>query len=271
MVDRRVTHRWIGTSVHHCGISSSRMRGYTTPPYMFLLPGYGPRSSNSVRNPPRAASIAAHEPAGPAPTMTTSKSVSATARICFPRQPLEQLVEHGVGVGDHGQICELHHGTVRIGVDADDVVGPTETAGVLHRAADAEGDVEPRVDDHTRCTDLALVCDPAAVGDDPGRADAGLQSRAKSCELIEALRRVEPGAAGNDAAGFGEVDRGGISLERLFDRCVLSRRHRQRHVANGDIAVDHVDATDPGLKSRHEGRSRRYRVQLRAAVADHVD
>src|SRR5436190_301641 len=135
------------------------MRGYTTPPYMFLLPGYGPRSSNSVRNPPRAASIAAQEPAGPAPTMTTSKSVSAT------------------------------------------------------------------------------------VGDDPGRADARLQSRAKSCELIEALGRVEPSAAGNDAAGFGEIDRGGISLERLFDGCVLSRRHRQRHVANRDIAVDHVDAT----------------------------
>src|SRR3954451_1752794 len=78
IVDRRVTQRWIGTSVHHWGISSSRMRGYTTPPYMFLLPGYGPSSSISVRKPPRPASIAAHEPAGPAPTITTSKSVSAT-------------------------------------------------------------------------------------------------------------------------------------------------------------------------------------------------
>ena len=44
------------------------MRGYTTPPYMFLLPANGPRSSSSTDRPARASTVAAHEPAGPAPT-----------------------------------------------------------------------------------------------------------------------------------------------------------------------------------------------------------
>src|SRR6185295_3958815 len=105
---------------------------------MFLLPGKGPRSSSSVRNPPRAASIAAHDPAGPAPTTTTSKSGSATTWFRLVRQALEQRVEHGVGIADHGQIGELHHRTMGVGVDADDVVRPTQAAGVLYRPADPE-------------------------------------------------------------------------------------------------------------------------------------
>ena len=72
IVERRVTQRCTGASSHHCGCRPSRMRGYTTPPYMFLLPANGPRSSSSTDRPARASTVAAHEPAGPAPTTMTS-------------------------------------------------------------------------------------------------------------------------------------------------------------------------------------------------------
>ncbi len=79
IVERRVIQRCTGISSHHCGCRPSRMRGYTTPPYMFLLPANGPRSSSRTERPARARTVAAHEPAGPAPTTTTSTS-TVTAR-----------------------------------------------------------------------------------------------------------------------------------------------------------------------------------------------
>src|SRR5262245_22799933 len=99
----------MGASSHHCGTSWSRMRGYTTPPYMFLLPGNGPRSSSTTRLPARASTSAAHEPAGPPPTTMASASVMVTNSRG--RQPVQQLADHGVGVADDGQIGELHHRT----------------------------------------------------------------------------------------------------------------------------------------------------------------
>jgi hypothetical protein len=35
----------------------------------------------------------------------------------------------------------LHHRTVGVDVDADDVVGGAQPAGVLHRSADSEGQI----------------------------------------------------------------------------------------------------------------------------------
>ena len=100
--------------------------------------GTGHVRAASVRSPPRAASMAAHDPAGPAPTTTTSKSFSGMRWSDL----FEERVEHGVGVADHGEVGELHHRTERVGVDADDVFRLTEPTGVLHRTADAEGDVQ---------------------------------------------------------------------------------------------------------------------------------
>src|SRR3954452_10489973 len=107
---------------------------------MFLLPANDPRSSSSTDRPARASTVAAHDPAGPAPTTITSKSGSATEAGL-------QLVEHGVGVGDDRQVGDLHHRAVRIRVDADDVARRAEPGGVLHGAADAQREVQLRVDD----------------------------------------------------------------------------------------------------------------------------
>src|SRR5262245_39392015 len=114
MVERRVTHRWIGASFHHWGSSWSRMRGYTTPPYMFLLPGNGPRSRRITRLPARASTSAAQDPAGPAPTTMTS----ASAIVDSPRgEHREELGDHFVGVAHDRQVGELHHRAVGVGVD----------------------------------------------------------------------------------------------------------------------------------------------------------
>src|SRR3954464_8719428 len=106
IVARRVTQRWYGTSSHQRGTSVSRMRPKITPPYMFLLPGNGPRSTSRVRRPARAATIAAQEPAGPPPATITSKSTSAMPAL--PEQG-EQGVQRRVGIGGHGEVGELHH------------------------------------------------------------------------------------------------------------------------------------------------------------------
>src|SRR5207302_10578911 len=75
MVERRVTHRWMGASSHQFGSTESSTRGYSTPPYMFLAPGNGPRSMRSTERPARARARAAAEPAGPAPTTMASTSL----------------------------------------------------------------------------------------------------------------------------------------------------------------------------------------------------
>ena len=120
------------------------------------------------------------------------------------------MVERGVGVGHDGQIGELHHRAVAVGVHADDVVGVAEPAGVLHGTADPERDVEIGVDDHAGGADLTLVRHPTPVGDHPRRAHTGADGRADPGELVHAGRVVEPGAAADDAWRLGQVDGGRV-------------------------------------------------------------
>src|SRR5579864_31394 len=122
MVARRVTHRSNGTSSHHRGSSVSRMRPYTTPPYMFFDPGNGPRSTSATDRPARARTSAADEPAGPAPTTTASNDVDEVTvgpsdersrpvrPVGHERQAGRQLVEEGDRVGDDRQIGHGHEG-----------------------------------------------------------------------------------------------------------------------------------------------------------------
>ena len=184
-----------------------------TPPYMFLLPGNGPRSSSRVRRPPRAASIAAHEPAGSAPTITTSKPAPAIDDS----ELREQFVEHRVRVGHNGKSGKLHHRANLIGVYADDVLRSAEPAGVLHGSADSESDVQLRIDDHAGGADLSFVTDPTAIGDDASRADAGPHRSTQGGELIESAHVIEPCSAGDDPFGFGQIDRGRVSRQHLLD------------------------------------------------------
>ena len=131
---------------------------------------------SATRLPARASTMAAHDPAGPAPTTIASKS-----DICIELD--EELSNHVVGVAHDGEIGKLHHRAVRIEVHTDDVLGLTEAAGVLHGTADTECDVELWIDDHAGCADLAFVPDPAAVGDDSSCACRRLEMGSDRREL----------------------------------------------------------------------------------------
>ena len=104
-------------------------------------------------------------------------------------EPRGELVEDGVGVGDDGQVGHLHHRAVRVGVDADDVVGRAEPGGVLHGAADAEREVQVGVDDDAGRADLALVADPAAVGDRPASRPSTRRARRRRRRAGRSARR----------------------------------------------------------------------------------
>ena len=60
---------------------------------------------------------------------------------------------------------------------------------MLHRAADAEREVQVGVDDDAGGADLALVADPAAVGDDAGRAHRRAERGGDRGELRRSGRR----------------------------------------------------------------------------------
>src|ERR1019366_4105068 len=146
MVERRVTHRCTGTSFHHCGTRSSRIRPYTTPPYTFFAPGKAPRSSRTTSRPARASSSAAADPAGPAPTTTASTVIASSgmthlfrqARRRRHAQPLGQFGKHCRGVGDDPQVGHPGHGAGRVGVHAHHVLRRAEPADMLCGAGNTE-------------------------------------------------------------------------------------------------------------------------------------
>ena len=102
-----------------------------------------------------------------------------------------------------------------VGVDRHDVVGLSESAGVLHRTRDAERHVEPRIHHHSGGAYLALVGQPALVGDDPCRADRGIQRVGQVSESPEPLLGGQSVAPGNDPRRFGQVHGGGIGWQNL--------------------------------------------------------
>ena len=264
------------------------MRGYTTPPYMFFEPGNDPRSSRITEWPLRASTVAAADPAGPAPT--TIASTAGVAYASVTRRPpatvgratpivgieqAEEFVEGLVGVGHDGEIGHRHHRTVRVGVDADDVIGVTEAAGVLHRTADAERQIQLGVDHHAGGADLAVVVHPRAVGDHPGGAHHAADRAGEPVELGEAFVALEPCAATDDPAGLGEIHRLHVGWQHLDDDGVVG-------VDRGSVTVD-VDAVHRGgrvegeaaagtrLHGGHEGPGRTQFVELEPATACDAD
>lgn len=127
------------------------------------------------------------------------------------------MVECLVRVADDGEVGELHHRAVAIGVDADDVLGCAEACSVLHGTADAERHVQVGIHHDTGGADLTCVRRPAAVGDHPRGAGAGADERSNPCDLPESGGVVEPGTAGDDARRLGEIDARRIRWLRAED------------------------------------------------------
>src|SRR5580693_8089783 len=149
---------------------SSRMRAYVTPPYMFFDPGNGPRSSRHTESPPRADTRAAAEPAGPAPTTTTSKrsGVCSLRRGRRHTEPPGQRDGQGRRVGDEGEVGHQHHGCTGIEVDRHDILGLSDAAHVLHRSRNAYRDVEIGVHHLSGGADLTTERGPTGIGHHAG-------------------------------------------------------------------------------------------------------
>ena len=147
-----------------------------------------------------------------------------------------------------------------------------EAAGVLHRAAHPERQVQLWVDHHPGGADLALVRYPAAVGDDASGADACADRRADSGEPVELLGRGEACAAADDAAGLGEVDGGRVGADHLHHPGIevfAGTGVRRIEFDDGGAigAVGRVDAAHPDLQGGDERRGWRDGVHRQTTAA----
>jgi hypothetical protein len=153
------------------------------------------------------------------------------------------------------------------------VVGCAQAAGVLHRAADPEREVQLRVDHHAGGADLALVGHPAAVGDHAGGAGAGAECGGHTTQLSHPLAAVEAGAATDDARRLGQIHRGRVGRQHGGDSGVDARmlRCRDRVDLRCGQAGLRSDAADVRLQGGDEALGRSERVQFAATVARQVD
>ena len=93
------------------------------------------------------------------------------------------------------------------------------TAPLMPRATYRDG-----IDDDAGRADLALVLDPSAIGDHARGAHRRPELPGDASELPEAVLAVEPGTAGHDAVGFGEVHRRHVRGQDVDDDRVVHRR-----------------------------------------------
>ena len=105
---------------------------------------------------------------------------------------------------------------------------------MLHGAADAEGDVERRVDDHAGRADLALVGDPSPVGDHPRGAHRRAEGARPGRRAAGTARRSSrPAPPPTIRSRLGEIHRRDVRRQHLDHRGVAGRRRapasRRRH------------------------------------------
>ena len=194
----------------------------------------------AVRSPARAATIAAHEPAGPPPTTMTSKSIGhASARCQPPWRERGRRSSSSVALASAviGQVGELHHRAVAVGVDADRR-GPGAprplvccTAPLMPKARYSCGSTTTPVvpiwrswptQPRSVITRVAPTLAPIAA---PSSASCSKRGRA-----------VEPGAAADDARCLGQVDGGRVG-----------RQHGDDARRRGASAARRVGVTRPRL------------------------
>src|ERR1035441_1147054 len=106
----------------------------------------------TTSRPALASSSAAADPAGPAPTTTTSTVITSSGmtrslgqgrpirpgRRSGHPEPLGQLPEHRRGVGDDAEIGHRRHRAGRVGIDAHHMLGRAEALRMLHNNLDPE-------------------------------------------------------------------------------------------------------------------------------------
>ena len=139
-------------------------------------------------------------------------------------------------VADDDEVGELGDRRVRVAVDGDDRLRGLHPDLVLDRAADAEREVELRLDDLAGLADLLGVRDPAGVDRRARRPDRAAERLGDLLDELEALRAADAAAAGDDDPRL--LDRGGRAGLRdpLDDRDRAAARARRSASTVLDLA-----------------------------------
>ena len=161
-------------------------------------------------------------------TVRSPAPLSPTARGAGRRAPadLEQ-------VADDDHVRELGDRRVRVAVDRDDRPGRLHPDLVLDRPADAEREVQLRLDDLAGLADLLAVRDPAGIDRGARRADRAAERLGELLDEREAVGSADPATAGDDDPGV--VDRRGrASASRSARRVRTAGRPRAAALASFD-------------------------------------
>jgi hypothetical protein len=167
-------------------------------------------------------------------------------------------------VADHDEIGELGDRGVGIAVHRDDRLRGLHPDLVLDGAADPEREVELRLDDLARLTDLLGVRDPARVHCGARRPDGATELRRQLLDDPEALRPTHAAAARDDDPSL--LDRG---RDRRGRHAVDDRHQRQSQLADG---IGRLDRSGPGCRlGGHDVRPDRHDAALPAEPARGVE
>ena len=143
----------------------------------------------------------------------------------------------------------VKNGVLVVQTDGDDVIGMSETGDMLHRAGDAERDVQLGIDGHPGRADEAVLRHPAGVGRDPAGAVGQAERGRDLFQRDEGLGPTEARAAGDDARRFGQIDGGGIRGHEFDELGVVSRYDGEVDALDRSRIVDRLGAPNTGLES----------------------
>src|SRR5207245_9652652 len=190
------------------------------------------RPCRSIRRPgvarPRASSAVSPSHSGGRPGRGRSL---ALARTDF----LDELRHDFVYIPYDPEVGQFEDRRLRILVDGDDGPGALHADGVLHRARDAERNINRRLDGLPRLADLERVRLPTGVDDRAAGPNRGAQLGGERIEHLEILRRTQPTPTAD--ADRGILDLGPARLfgftpqhagDRLAGLDALGRRPRLR-------------------------------------------
>src|SRR5579864_6013978 len=108
-------------------------------------------------------------------------------------------------VTHHTEVRHLHDRRLGVLVDGDDHLGSLHANGVLHRAGDADGDVDARPHRLAGLADLHRIRHPTRVDHRAASTDSPAQRARQVFEQREVLRPAEPAAAADDHLGVLEL------------------------------------------------------------------
>ena len=157
-------------------------------------------------------------------------------------------------IADDSERRDLEDRRVRIAVDRHDVVRTLHPDVVLHRATDADGDVEARRDRPSRLADLLVVRSPSGIDDGPRCPNRRAKRLRQLLDDGEVSGLLEPPPSTHDHVSRVEPGGAGPLRRRLDERHALVFR-RQRHVEHLDDRLGQTGLRfreTPGSHRRHD-------------------